>query len=382
MRSSSPPAASSGSMAASTSRRWAAGSPASARSGSRSSAATGRGAAGQPRAARSPDSASRALACAAARSAAGGPTTTGPGPNACTISASSIRRRRAALPASGSDSSTISRLPCTPTSTERPARPASTRSSGQPLGGRVRGRAADHHRAPPRPGPSPARRPGRPGRRRRRRRRRAAHHGVDDQRLEPGVPGAAGLGGAGVHGGGGEGDLAAEPQHALDQGASLGLVGGQRREVLLEHVGGDPDQLDGLAQAQPAGQVVRRDAERLGGEPDRLAALAEPGDEVGHPGLGDQQDAGPLVGRQPGEPGLALLHRGQAGGGQLAGGELQPPQRARRDHQRRGRCRRGPRIGAGPRHSGEHRTIARVPRTPPVVVEAPRATSAASPGLR
>ena len=85
----------------------------------------------------------------------------------------------------------------------------------------------------------------------------AADDGVDDQRLLPRVPGAAGLGGARVDGGGREGDLPAEPQDAFDERVPLGLVGGQRRQVVLEDVGGDADEVDGLAQRQPLGQVVR-----------------------------------------------------------------------------------------------------------------------------
>ena len=108
----------------------------------------------------------------------------------------------------------------------------------------------------------------------------AAHDGVDDQRLLAGVPGAAGLGGTRVDGGGGEGDLAAEPQDAFDERVPLGLVRGQRREVVLEHVGGDAHEVDGLAERQPLGQVARSDAEGLRREPDRLAALAQPRHEV------------------------------------------------------------------------------------------------------
>ena len=165
----------------------------------------------------------------------------------------------------------------------------------------------------------------------------AADDGVDDQRLLPGVPGAAGLGGARVDRGGREGDLPAEPQDALDERVPLRLVGGQRRQVLLEDVGGDAHEVDGLAQRQPLGQVVRGDPERLRGEPDRLAALAQPRHEVRDARLGHQQHARALVGGQPPEPRLAALHLGEAGGGEVAGGQLDAPEgglRQRRRHVR------------------------------------------------
>ena len=169
-----------------------------------------------------------------------------------------------------------------------------------------------------------------------------AHDRVDDERFEPRVPCAARLGGPGVHRGGRERDLAPEPQHPLHEQSLLVLVGGERGEVLFEHVGRDTDELDGLAQRQPPREVARRGAERLGSQPDRLAGLGEPGDEVGDTGLRDEQDAGPLVGADTREPGLAFLHRRQAGRSQPTGGELQAPQ---------GRCgdTRGDHLGAAVR---------------------------------
>ena len=57
----------------------------------------------------------------------------------------------------------------------------------------------------------------------------AAEHGVDHERLEPGVPGAADLGGAGVDLGGGEGDLAGVAQHGrVDVGGVVGVDDARR----------------------------------------------------------------------------------------------------------------------------------------------------------
>ena len=295
----------SGATTVSTSRRCGAGSPASARSGSRSSAATGRGARRASRgAARSPASASRALACAGG---AGRPPPGRPPPGRARSAddrpraARSRRSARESSGGAGSETSTTSRLPCTPTSTDRPAGRRAPRSSPRAVAaGASGGRAADHDPHARAAGPSPARRPGRPARRRAAvdsgPRTTASTTSASSRASQAPRVSAA----AGVDGGRGEGDLPAEPQHALDQRAPLGLVGGQRRQVALEHVGGDAHQVDGLAQAQPPGQVVRGDPERLGGEPDRLAALAEPGHEVRHPGLGDQQDARPAGRRAAG----------------------------------------------------------------------------------
>ena len=85
-----------------------------------------------------------------------------------------------------------------------------------------------------------------------------AEHAVDDQRLEPGVPGAAHLGGPGVDLRGGERDLAGV---ADDRVAHRGRVGVADRlgDVLLDHLDGQPHHLDRLVEADNA---RRRPAER------------------------------------------------------------------------------------------------------------------------
>jgi hypothetical protein len=117
--------------------------------------------------------------------------------------------------------------------------------------------------------------------------------------------------------------------------------------VVFEDVGGDADEVDGLAQGQPLGQVVGGDAEGLGGEADRLTALAEPGDEVRHPGLRHEQHARPLISGQPSEPGLVAVHLAETDRRELAGGQLDAAQ---------GGCREGAR-----RHVRQHGNRSKTP---------------------
>ncbi len=234
--------------------RRASGSPASARSGSRSRAATGRGAPGQACAARKPAIAARADSVASSSRGTAGPTTTGPSPNAA--SSFSVTASGSAAP----PSTTTSRSPCTPPSTSTPIRRAArytvcTTAAASPPGERA-------HRHRHRRRVRPAQRGGPAGQHVR---GVAAQQRVDQQGLQPGVPGAAGLGGAGVDPGGGEGDLAGVGEHRLPQ-VRLLAGGGQVRDLLLDHVDGDLDQLHRLLQVERTGQGAGRGVEDLVGE--------------------------------------------------------------------------------------------------------------------
>ena len=113
-----------------------------------------------------------------------------------------------------------------------------------------------------------------------------AQHRVDDERLEPGVPGAADLGGAGVDLGGGEGDLAG----VAGDRARAPRRRPRRRAIAstlrLDHLDREPHQVDGLLQRDHAGQGPRRGAEDRGGQRGAAAvvavvgAVAEPVDEA------------------------------------------------------------------------------------------------------
>ncbi len=151
----------------------------------------------------------------------------------------------------------------------------------------------------------------------------AGEQRVDHQGLQPGVPGAPGLGGLRVHLGGGEGDLPGVDQHRL---AHVGFVagGGHLLDRLLHHLDGGADQLDGLAQGDRPGQLARRGAEDVGGDRLRGVRLAVPLGERGDTGLGDQADPGPVLRRHPPVPAELVVHPGDRGGGELAGGLLQP----------------------------------------------------------
>jgi hypothetical protein len=143
----------------------------------------------------------------------------------------------------------------------------------------------------------------------------AADEGVDDERLQPRVPGAAVLGEAGVDVRGGEGDLAAEledgeVQRLLVPGLGHGI------DVVLEDVDGHFDQVDGLLERHHPHQLARRGAEHLAGELRRPAGVAAPLDERGDPGLRHEGHPRPTVRRHRAEPGQLVVHPGHGLGGQ------------------------------------------------------------------
>ena len=125
-----------------------------------------------------------------------------------------------------------------------------------------------------------------------------AQHRVDDERLEPGVPGAAGLGGAGVDLGGGEGDLAGVAQHGGVDGGGVGGVD-DLVDVRLDDLDAEPDQVDGLPERDHAGQAARGGAEDGGRGVARervVVVQAEPVDEALDAGLEDLADPRPALG--------------------------------------------------------------------------------------
>ena len=136
----------------------------------------------------------------------------------------------------------------------------------------------------------------------------AAQQRVDDQRLQPGVPRAAGLGRLGVDLGGRERDLAGVAQHRLAQ--LLLVPRGDLLDLLLDDGDDDPDQLDGLLQGDRPGQLARRGAEDVGADRLRRLRVAEPLDERGDAGLGDQVDPRAVLGGHRAVPGQDLVHPG------------------------------------------------------------------------
>ncbi len=150
----------------------------------------------------------------------------------------------------------------------------------------------------------------------------AAHQGVDDHGLEPGVPGAACLGRLCVHLGGGEGDLAGVDE---DRFAQFGSATGRGDPVggFLDRVDGDPYQLDGLLQAHRPGELARRRAEDLPGDLAVAIRMLEPLDEGRDAGLSDEADPRTALCRHGAVPGERLLHPPDRGAGEVAGGALQ-----------------------------------------------------------
>ena len=186
----------------------------------------------------------------------------------------------------------------------------------------LRGRAAEHHGHVAAPGPAQRARAGEQGLV-----GVGAEHPVDHQRLEPGVPGAADLRGPGVDLGGGEGDLAGVAEHGAHHlGRVLGLE--QLLDVGLDHLDREPDQVDGLAQVDHAGQCTGRGTEdgghHLAARGRRLVgALAVPVDETLDARLDDHGDPGPVLGAEGAEPRLVLLHARHRGRAERPGRPLQ-----------------------------------------------------------
>ena len=243
----------------------------------------------------SPATAAAALSPAASRSGTAGPTTTGPGPNCGDQQPGGPDRVDVA--AEDGDQP-VALHAGEDVEVGRAGHPPDLVDHRFRLGVR---RVPDHddHRVVAAPaqrrGPGPQRVVG-----------LAAQQGVDDQGLQPGVPGAAGLGRLGVDLGGGEGDLAGVAQHRLAD--DVLVAGGDLLDLLLDHGDHHADQLDGLLQGDRAGQLARRGAEDVGADRLRGVRLAEPLDERGDAGLGDQVDPGPVLRRHRAVPGQHLVH--------------------------------------------------------------------------
>ena len=216
--------------------------------------ATGRGrlrpARGAPRC---PDSAARAETCAWPRSSATGPTTTGPSPKWSATAAAAARRRRSTPP-----STTTSRSPWTAHSASMPGGPRAHRRTSSKMSvsravGRRRCRARRRRRRAP---PSRARWPARAPSRRPRRgapRRRPAPRAGRPRRRAPRRPGRRPRRWRRRP----RGRSAAPRRHRRPRrSGSTQLV-----DVVLDHLDRQPDQVDGLLQADHAGQRARRGAE-------------------------------------------------------------------------------------------------------------------------
>ena len=286
--------------------------PAPARAAGRR-CATGRGASGQPTAARRPDSAARAEAWARGRSSARGPTTTGPSPKKRTTAWAALSVSLSATP----PRITTSRSPWIGAQGVHARRPGPPGVPGR-RGPRSAacGRRAEHDDDTLAMGPAQRAGPrgdGLVG--------LGAQHGVDDEGLEPGVPGAARLGGPGIDLGGGEGDLAGVAQDRGVHGRCVGRVD-QVVDVGLHDLDAQPDQVDGLAQGDHAGQRPGRRAEdrrRRVAREGVVVVQPEPVDEPLDAGLEDLADPGPALGRELGEPRHVGQHPGHRGGAERAG---------------------------------------------------------------
>ena len=287
--------------------------------------ATGRGASGQPTAARSPDRAARAETCAVARSSGARADHDGP------VARSSRTTAWPALSASATPPRiTTSRSPWVAHSASMPRGPGGTAYLVEEvLDALAPARSPSTTTTPLAVGPAQG-----AGPRGDRLVGLGAQHRVDDQRLEPGVPGAAGLGGAGVDLGGGEGDLAGVAEH--------GGVDGRRRPAgsTTSSTCDSTTSMPSRTRSTVCPRVITPVRVR-GAAPKTAAAVspgeaassssAEPVDEALDAGLQDLADPGPALGGELAEPrhvGEHPRHRGGAQRRRSSAGAPRPPAHA------------------------------------------------------
>ncbi len=147
---------------------------------------------------------------------------------------------------------------------------------------------------------------------------------VHDERLQPGVPRAPLLGGAGVDDRAGEGDVTGVAQHVGEQ--PLLVVGaGQGGHFGLDRLDRHPYQFDQAAEGDGSDEVTGSDPEHVPGQFPGVLGTPAPLHERGDPGLHHQLDVGPVPGRHGREPGQDLVHAGHRAAGEHAAGPLDPP---------------------------------------------------------
>ncbi len=151
----------------------------------------------------------------------------------------------------------------------------------------------------------------------------AAHQGVDHEGLQPGVPGAAPLGGTGVDLSRGERDLAGVAQHGLAQ-VALAAGSGDPVGVRLDDVDHHTHELQGVLQGDGAGQLGGRGREDLAHAVRRAVRVREPRGEGVDAGLGDEAHVGAVLGGQLAVPVQVLVEAAHRGGGQQAAGLADP----------------------------------------------------------
>ena len=151
----------------------------------------------------------------------------------------------------------------------------------------------------------------------------AGQDAVDDERFEACVPQTAGLGGAGVDVGGGEGDLARVQQDRLAQRLVVVF------DALLDDLDRHADQLQRLLQAHRAQQLARGGAEHVGGDPRDRLGVVEPRDERGDAVLRHQPDGAAPARRHVAVPRQRVVEPFQRRRRQLTRERAQPGERLR-----------------------------------------------------
>ncbi len=156
------------------------------------------------------------------------------------------------------------------------------------LGGVVRG-VPDDHSDRGRVAPSQCRRA-----RRQRPFHLAAYDMVDDERLQPGVPGTALLSGTGIDDRAGEGDVTGVAQH-IGQQPLLVLGAGQGGYLSLDRLDSHPHEIDQPAEGDRSNEIAGGDPEDVSGQLPGVFGPPAPLHEGRDPSLHHHLDVGPVA---------------------------------------------------------------------------------------
>ena len=151
----------------------------------------------------------------------------------------------------------------------------------------------------------------------------AAEDAVNDERLQPGIPQASGLGRAGIDVCGGKGDLTGVQQNRLAQHVIPGA------NARFDDLHGEPDQLQRLGERDRAQQLAGGSAEDVSGNPRCGFGVLEPADKRADARLRDHADRRASAGRHLSVPRQRVVQPFQRRRGQLTRNGAQPSERLR-----------------------------------------------------
>ena len=140
-----------------------------------------------------------------------------------------------------------------------------------------------------------------------------ADHGIDDEGFQSLVPGAAALGGSGIHLGGCESDLSG----VVDDGGTQDLAISAWHlgfDLSLDDLNRGADQLDGLVQRDLASHGSRCHVDDVGWGVGLGVVVSKPLHKAVDAGSGHDRNPRPLLGRKVAEPGMTTAHLLEGGG--------------------------------------------------------------------